>query len=182
MVVSQAWNLQDQTIMNRVIVAFFVLAFSHAALAKPTLETVLRMLRAHSVAANSGDVAEIVLSVPEKGMSLVQPNGETTVIDRPMMEKHLRTFFERTQPDTYVYGIRIRSVNGEDEDSITLTLEISESYMPAEGGRPVTSWFRERITVGSENGKTVVLKAVMETPQKGPPVPEGGPVRERQNE
>lgn len=98
------------------------------------------MLRAHSVAANSGDVAEIVLSVPEKGMSLVQPNGETTVIDRPMMEKHLRTFFERTQPDTYVYGIRIRSVNGEDEDSITLTLATGDFLVPGENN----SWLRER--------------------------------------
>lgn len=168
--------------MIRASIAFFALVLSPPALAKPTLETVLKMLRAQTVAANSGNIEELVASVPAKGMSLVQPSGETTVIDRPMMEKHLRMFFEKVRPDTYVYGIRVRAVNEVEEDSIIVTLEISESYVPAEGGRPVSSWFREKITVGSENGKPVVLKAVMETPQNGPPVPGSGPVSEGQKE
>lgn len=52
-------------------------------------------------------------------------------------------------------------------ESLTVTLEVQESYRLLNSDEVTTSTYRESVVVGLENGEVVILRALMEDPKIG---------------
>lgn len=148
--------------MKPLLISLFLLLPCSQVFAGPSLETVLGMLRQGTIASNQGDIPTILKTLPAKGVSITHPTGETVTVDRKMMETYLSGYFKSMKPGSYLYGAKLCAVGAKDANTITVTLEISESYVLIEKDTPTSSCYREILTVGLENDQPVVLKAVME--------------------
>jgi hypothetical protein len=125
-------------------------------------------LRKQSVAANSGDIKGLVATVPGKGFEMLRKGSDEVVImKREHMASHLESYFKSIQPRTYLYGVRLCSVEKKEPDSITVTLEVQESYKLLNSDEVTTSEYRESVVLGLEDGEVVILRALMDEPKIG---------------
>lgn len=143
----------------------FIFSLASFASAEVTVDTVIAMLRQQTIAANQNDVAKLVSTVPEKGVAITHATGETVTLSRAQLEDYLAGYFKKMKPGSYLYGTKLCSVDAKEKESITVTVEVSESFVLSETGVATTSWYREKVTLGQENGRPVVLKSVMEKPE-----------------
>ena len=66
-----------------------------------------------------------------------------------------------------MYGVRLCSVDQKGPGSLTVTLEVQESYKLLNSDEVTTSSYRESVVLGLENGEVVILRALMDEPKIG---------------
>lgn len=133
-----------------------------------TLDLVLETLRKQSVAANSGDIKGLVATVPGKGFEMLRKGSDEVVImKKDQMAAHLESYFKSIKPRTYLYGVRLCSVDKKEPESLTITLEVQESYKLLNSDEVTTSSYRESVVLGLENGEVVFLRASMDVQKIG---------------
>ncbi len=128
-----------------------------------SLDLVLSALRKQSVAANTGDIKAVVATVPSKGIEILRKGSDESVtMKREGMATYLESYFKTMRPQTYLYGVRLCSVDKKDAQSITVTLEVMESYELVDSEEVTTSSYRESVVLGLEEGEVVFLRASMD--------------------
>jgi hypothetical protein len=133
-----------------------------------TLDLVIETLRKQSVAANSGDIKGLVATVPGKGTVIHRKvSDEAVTLNKVEMTAQLESFFKTIKPRTYLYGVRLCSVDERGPESLTVTLEVQESYKLLNSDEVTTSSYRESVVLGLENGEVVFLRASMDEQKIG---------------
>ena len=152
----------------KALLLFFCLLAQAGVASGISVDEVLATLRRQTVAANSGDLKGLVATVPERGLEIRRKGAERPArITREEMTGHLEAYFKTIRPGTYLYAVRLCSVDGKDADTLTVTLEVHETYQPVASDEVTTSSYRESVVLGTENGKVVVLRSSMEDPETG---------------
>lgn len=158
----------DIQLMKPLLLCLLLSACPVTALGEISLDLVLGVLRKQSVAANSGDIGGLVAAVPGKGFELLRKGqDEGVTLRKAEMAAHFERFFKTIEPGTYLYGVRLCSVDKREADSLTVTLEVQESYRLKDADEVTTSSYRESVVLGLEDGKVVFLRALMDEPNVG---------------
>ena len=154
--------------MKPLLFSLLFLFLPAAAFGEITLDLVLETLRKQSVAANSGDIKGLVATVPGKGFELLRKGSDEVVtMKKEEMTAYLESYFKTIKPRTYLYGVRLCSVDKKEPDSLTVTLEVQESYKLLDSDEVTTSSYRESVVWGLENGEVVILRSLMDEPKIG---------------
>lgn len=154
--------------MKPLLLSLLVFLLPAAAFGEITLDLVLETLRKQSVAANSGDIKGLVATVPGKGFEMLRKGSDEVVtMKKEEMTAYLESYFKTIKPRTYLYGVRLCSVDKKEPDSLTVTLEVQESYKLLNSDEVTTSSYRESVVLGLENGEVVILRALMDEPKIG---------------
>lgn len=154
--------------MKPLLLSLLLLLQSATAFGEITLDLVLETLRKQSVAANSGDIKGLVATVPGKGFEILRKGSdEMLTMKKEEMAAYLESYFKTIKPRTYLYGVRLCSVDKKEPDSLTVTLEVQESYKLLNSDEVTTSSYRESVVLGLENGEVVILRALMDEQKIG---------------